>query len=896
MENNTKALNYLRDQARSAHLEGDGVYVNHLASIALIECQRMKQDNNLDIGLLDIKWALILPVYWLLDTYMLDLIKSTIGILDLRSDEDRKFKAILDEVIFLVEQPLALNIERLKRVSDNDLSWIDASDELEDELLLQLLIELVWYRAMLDDFWSSLGDHFKNVAPTQLKENIQNLLKRLNSQSSIIYNDPKYKDTFNSILTGTEQNIAYGWSIFLALQIPRLEQYLKNKSLRISFNSPDAVQISQLHNLYEIYIKQLSNPFHYLYYGSPTGDRAEIRISRIRYQTANRKELQFDENRKLKWLEDYQGILKKPVGNQATARFRCFRLAMMRELSALRQWNLVSWFNSIKQQYLSYEELIYQQNVSSPAYTAYNVIRLGVLSTTISKEDKTLINASYVLDNTEEGRTSRTNLIKNLVKMRPIVWPTVLTALNVLSDSISESETDSVIDFCIEIIKHPELGQKPRLAEKLSFWSMIIPFVSDTETLCQKLWPIAENIATGRASYSYEVAHFSTEYIVHSNIDLAVKYTDLFTQGLTPENNDTYDIWVTVYNALLQREDIQDKYLDILKKNAKSLLHKHYLDRMEHNLGSGPSTNPELKNEAIKLIMGQVEGVFNEGPQGFGSIFTHYIEQLQWTIDDKDIVEAVIKAINYPKIRKKEYTELLNALSIIVRQGDVGIAEMLLPELNEWLTESRYIENIFDNMNDPLGKIKADIFPDDDDLAISKIDLSLSMSIKLDEKVGESIVAWAKQLINQASNNVGANLFELLIYHSVVTNRLMDEEAEGLINILLLRISDEIEREPASSGGINLLQKINQLCVMDSDSNYIIRNYPSNENHRKIVRLIQKYLILYADSINPDIRMLVGAIIMQWNHNGIPIDNLKQIIDKLKTDARARVRFQVKEL
>src|ERR1043166_8147737 len=72
------AFNHLRDEARAAHLAGDGLRVNHLCSIALTRFTKLTGAQQLLIDLTEIKWACIFPLHWLLDDYMTRTVKEAI--------------------------------------------------------------------------------------------------------------------------------------------------------------------------------------------------------------------------------------------------------------------------------------------------------------------------------------------------------------------------------------------------------------------------------------------------------------------------------------------------------------------------------------------------------------------------------------------------------------------------------------------------------------------------------------------------------------------------------------------------------------------------------------------------------------------------------------------------
>jgi len=61
------AFDHLREQARKAHFEGDGLLVNNLCAVALSHFSELAKKDSLKLSLGKVKWACIFPLYWLFD-------------------------------------------------------------------------------------------------------------------------------------------------------------------------------------------------------------------------------------------------------------------------------------------------------------------------------------------------------------------------------------------------------------------------------------------------------------------------------------------------------------------------------------------------------------------------------------------------------------------------------------------------------------------------------------------------------------------------------------------------------------------------------------------------------------------------------------------------------------
>jgi hypothetical protein len=82
------AFQLLRDEARAAHGEGDGLRVGHLCELALQEIQRLEQDSTLLLSLTELQWVFIFEHYWLLHTHTIRITRQILQKIQRRSATD----------------------------------------------------------------------------------------------------------------------------------------------------------------------------------------------------------------------------------------------------------------------------------------------------------------------------------------------------------------------------------------------------------------------------------------------------------------------------------------------------------------------------------------------------------------------------------------------------------------------------------------------------------------------------------------------------------------------------------------------------------------------------------------------------------------------------------------
>ena len=103
------AIEFLREQCRQAHNDGDGLLVNHLCSVALKNVIKWQKSEKCHINVFQIYWAIVFSLYWILDEYMLESCKELLKNLVLDHEDKKDLTRILEQGIYLVEQSLMEN-------------------------------------------------------------------------------------------------------------------------------------------------------------------------------------------------------------------------------------------------------------------------------------------------------------------------------------------------------------------------------------------------------------------------------------------------------------------------------------------------------------------------------------------------------------------------------------------------------------------------------------------------------------------------------------------------------------------------------------------------------------------------------------------------------------------
>jgi len=244
-----QSLKYLRDQAISAHMNGDGILVNHLCSIAICQIRKWLKDKILEVSLKEFRWAIILALYWLVDDFMFHDIKSLIKEYEGINKAQNNLISCLISLIALVEQSLSDCVEEISNLKDNT-DWIIDDSHTEDRVFLTFCIELSFVKKPEGPSWVGLADTWTKKIRSYSKT-IKMLKTRLQFQANLLYPEANlfYENNLDGIeLDGIEKDIFDTWEARLKCNWDDLDRLLDKLFKTVTFGSAEAVAVWHLHH------------------------------------------------------------------------------------------------------------------------------------------------------------------------------------------------------------------------------------------------------------------------------------------------------------------------------------------------------------------------------------------------------------------------------------------------------------------------------------------------------------------------------------------------------------------------------------------------------------------------------------------------------------------------
>ncbi|HEY3378409.1 MAG TPA: hypothetical protein VGL77_13030 [Armatimonadota bacterium] len=341
------AIQHLREQSRAAHYDGDGALVNHLCAIALTNTQRWIEQNVCHLSLHDLYWAIVFPLYWLTDQFMLRTATDVFNTIAKRENENDLTQAVT-QTIFLIEDCLEKREDVVQVLNSVKLSWLTDASVCEDTVLLTFTIELLWYRDPTGDSWQSIAKHWQKELSTRsasLGGELQRTRQRLALQNGlVILGVPASRDSDLDAYFSrpVEKRLYAAWNALLQCNWEALEKHIREIVGTVSFEDPVALCIADLHNVFRFHI-------HYRENGGKKdfGDSEIISLTRRWVHTINRKVEIFSELRENKLRSLSAQVSKKRAnGSLHNDHIHCFRLVMLCKVNALRVWDALTWIEA----------------------------------------------------------------------------------------------------------------------------------------------------------------------------------------------------------------------------------------------------------------------------------------------------------------------------------------------------------------------------------------------------------------------------------------------------------------------------------------------------------------------------------------------------------------------
>lgn len=670
------AFAYLRDVARRSHLAGDGLRVNHLAAIALSEARELLRARKLDIEFVELKWALVLPIYWLLHDYLLRHAQHLLLEANRFGVCSKELFQALSTYQWFVHQPLAALEERATAINEFSFDWCRADDSLEDGVLVCHLLELVWWHSRGTDQWLKITEPWLTKCPESHRQQLNSTRERLILQSRLTCPQPEFPR-----ISAEEAGLVSGqiwqarlWALLLNHAPESLDREL-HQMVNGRYEQTDARLLFDLHHW---------NRFHGI-----RGEDQPVGLTRRLLQMSGSPVLLFETLRQNRaadvLLELYRGTKQRSPDE----RFGAFRLAMLQELSALRLWSWGDWVEAVRTQATATFEACRSPDIE-PGWAALGLWAV-VRTAHIDKpgESGELRTTLRRLEFAEQELLSELTerLLGTYHRQKRAAWD----LLQEVGDLIPEHQWQSVVRWQIQYLSDcaaRKQWDKPGPLT-LALWAQILPYLPPDSSIWSLLRDEALRLAATDFAWDMDNAGFFHSWMAKAPLALAQELGDVIN-GLNDSTGFHHGARIGILGtAELRRPQLRGRFVNELLARAR-----HREDR----LSLVPLLNEDQKSaiaaEAKPFVTAELEVLLDRAvppaeakDYQFRVIGPEFVAQIGWTTDDLPLLERIVSVIATPAVMADYLPVLLSCLDDLVDAGPLEFAQYSLPWTKRWLLQ-----------------------------------------------------------------------------------------------------------------------------------------------------------------------------------------------------------------
>lgn len=660
----TAAIKYLCDQARSAHAAGDGARVNHLAALALKYTKEAGKPFQILPSIRDVKWACVLPLYWLERNYMVGRVWDVLGAYVESGDASiTPILSVLRAYAWLVEQPLAgLGLEN-PRLEDLDLAWCRPEQEPEDRVLCHHLVELVWWHARGSVRCTEIVDRWLVPCTEEMRNELATTRDRLALQQRLVIpHDPHMRARTAEVASFRNKSpLAALWLLLLHEEGRLLDDELKRLLKTGCAGAVDARVLFDTH---------CWNRF-----TGEWGDDEAVGLTRQEMFKNEAPILVFRHGRRGRIAQLLAQIHRDGTARNAHMRYTVFSLIMLEQLASLRAWDFPGLAMMLRAEAEACFEVCKWEEEKSEWATRGVLQAVRGVGWRKGSDRSDVRQAVSGLEFAQAHRLA--DLVDALLLSCPLQVHSASDCLQDLEDLVPRVCWNKVARWATE-----RIGSTRRGASGLQLCCGFLPYVEEDSEIWDILTPHAERLASGSVSWSTRDPSLLV-WISHAPSRLAAEAMQIICDATPRDVNDELARvpFLAAFHQrdpeaaselakrlITQTEDWRARaallpFVGKAEGRATQRKIKPYI--IEHLRGVLCDAAPPQTARQCKLILGTPD---------FPKVAT-------WTNDDRDLVHQVVEVIDSPTVLAQYVPYLLRCLAGMVLHGTTRIARLVIPSL-----------------------------------------------------------------------------------------------------------------------------------------------------------------------------------------------------------------------
>jgi hypothetical protein len=865
----------------AAHEAGDGFAVNHICRVALAAIEQRLAPSRArvaELTLVDVRWVFSLWLSWLLDY---ELVRDATGKLPPAqfaeqlavTPQDMHDLTLLSFLLAAFADPLAL--PDINPLITLPATWIGSrSQETEDVSAFSLAVECAWYGNPAGDPWRSLVTTWRGHCPfgSRLAGALERLERRLATQAALCMGGQPGPVTARApsppAAAGTIERC---WQAFLDCDWTLLDQLIRQLSASTRTDTNEYFPLFSLIHC--------SRPFRHA-----AGSQA-LSLSRRAYSLSRQPGQVFTDFRSHSFTSNALRLHLQPEPVQGVhERWKCFLLAMLGQLSALRSWDIGRWFEAVGQQADAHLELA---RFGEPVQAMYG-LSSAVLALRIVEKGKHPLaeRAALLLDRLSPEQ--RTGFVRWLLERRPAEWRGAHSVLAILSDAIPEPMLPDVARWSTTL----GLSEKRLVGWSLSyldFWGYILPYAPDSSPLVGILLPAV--LQTCATPLAWHVARETiAQCMVATDASVARQIGDRLLATPVPPASPEADIrWGIVFQACDSRRELLPAYQDwLLSPPGDTPVRRHLVRRVAENIPPSvsmddPSLRDWLRAQARAycahlLAPGHQAGIFSPPfpPPDF--------RLTTWPAEETELVGDMLAVADAPQVWYVNKVSILDGLRHLTRALPEPAVDRIADGALRWLQDG--LPGSGPPPSGPLSTIHLEGF---DSAATAPALLSLAEAVlfRLPDRTADPIADWLTARGIQTPADAADIVFLMMARLALRAGG----DPRGLIGLTEAVVEQGAAPDPTQC----ILTFAYLLAPKDGSRSLIVRSTRSLAC-KTMLRFWERRLQEYARHYLPRVRLAAAQALRAWQeqateHAALALpDSLQEAITSLSQDARASVR------
>jgi len=669
------AFEYLRDEARDAHLAGDGLRVLHFSTVALNHVRSARgMAPESKVNLEHIRWAFYLGIYWLLDDWFLHVTESA---LKHTASEGicTHDNAIINWLLTALKYPLRADIP--DTLVALPAEWLCArSMDVEDSAALTLALELCWHLDPRENAWKDVASEWIARSPdgTALRRSLEQLVARLAGQRG-------FRETGSPLVEESEIGLAItreqewlltAWRLYEECDFTALDRFLLEIAPQIRVESPTYSQFFRVFHMSRIRRESKEDQF--------------LSLSR-RYFVMSRQPADiFRELRDERFSQAYSDLARSGFADhQASTRFTCFRMAMLNQLNALRSWDIGAWMTGVRQRGQAAVELGARGDLAFARAGVLALVRCQGIDT--AGKYPHLDRCIQIFDALPEE--DRRKLVLELIATKRILWPSANRVLSELSDAIPDSVLPEVARWTVRLERDDYHSSWART--RMQFWGDILWWAQSPQNLIEVLKPAF--LAKGADSHSWDDLHGTLIAAIVKGTEATASEILEVILGTEPRDADASGRQFSiVYNVAKERPELKGRCTEWLRSHElvrlepfKAFMFRRLQEQTVRD-DSDPD-DPELSEWLRRSLTEYCDARLQETREAQigGPRYHTAMRNLRWAQPEAELVAKIIAVVDADYVPFPNKVEPLACLASLAEHSPLEQRTVIAQSALRWL-------------------------------------------------------------------------------------------------------------------------------------------------------------------------------------------------------------------